>query len=197
MTWGHSFVWNISPSVVGKKNCSGHSAMVKKSYPGEKGEGFGYSYYNGYSLQFCRLFFINTPFFRYINYPRLYFLNTMLIILFECQDRALQTFIFDKGNSALDKCPRVLTKDHFLLCICEITEEDINIFCLLLSKPDKHVHLMLSNFDHREYILTSFKKLIMAGWMIYFSWMKAYLNIFVGFLTQRIDILAMVILFKV
>ena len=40
------------------------------------------------------------------------------------------------------------------------------------------------NFDHREYILTSFKKLIMAGWMI-FSWMKAYLNIFLGFLTQH------------
>ena len=134
-------------------------------------------YKNGYSLQFCRLFFINTPFFRYINYPRLYFLNTMLIILFERQDRTLQTFSFDKGNSVVDKCPRVLTKNHVLPCFCESREEAINIFRLLLSQP---VHLILSNFDHREYIMTSFKELIMI-----FSWMKDYLNIFVGFLTQH------------
>ena len=51
---------------------------------------------------FADFFSIHTPFFRYINYPRLYFLNTMLIILFERQDRALQTFSFDKGNSVFD-----------------------------------------------------------------------------------------------
>ena len=101
----------------------------------------------------------------------------MLIILFERQDRTLQTFSFDKGNSALDKCPRVLTKNHVLPCFCESREEAINIFRLLLSKP---VRLILSNFEHQEYILTSFKELIMI-----FSWMKDYLNIFVGFLTQH------------
>ena len=91
----------------------------------------------------------------------------MLIILFERQDRALQTFSFDKGNSVFDLSGlEFLTKDHVLLCFCEIPEEAINIsisFCYLLSKPVEHVHLMLSNFDHREYIWTSFKKLIMAG----------------------------------